>query len=80
MPELTLEALADRVAALERQLAALTAVTHPPTARDPQAAGDAMVANPLYGDYLRAVEEYRREHNAIPDAGCWPRSYSTPQP
>ena len=26
-----------------------------------------MRANPLFEDYLAAVEEYRREHNTVPD-------------
>lgn len=30
--------------------------------------GDRMRANPLYPDYLAAIEEYRKVHNAVPDA------------
>ncbi len=30
--------------------------------------GDRMRANPLYPEYERAIEEYRKVHNAVPDA------------
>jgi hypothetical protein len=32
------------------------------------AAGQRLADNPLFDDWLRAVEEYRREHNTVPDA------------
>ena len=32
------------------------------------AAAQRLAENPLFDDWVRAVEEYRREHNTVPDA------------
>lgn len=33
-----------------------------------KAQGARIAANPLYGEYLASIEEYRRVHNQVPDA------------
>ena len=32
-----------------------------------KAQGARIAANPLYGEYLASIEEYRRVHNQVPD-------------
>jgi hypothetical protein len=32
------------------------------------AAGNALASNPFHAEWLKGVEEYRREHNTVPDA------------
>ena len=38
-----------------------------PTADEIAAAGRRLADNPLFDDFVRAIEEYRREHNTVPD-------------